>query len=218
MFIVQGAIQGVAAGIGLASEGYQHRKEKKAGTKEIEEIDVPEDLQKAIADHTELHDFEPEKRHEVVWELEEAQQDGEKGTSEEELPDYNHKEGKGIENPVKVVDAFIVRHPPPIREQGTVEHHFLALPVVIPQRRPGGRSRGFIRAYAPLLDGSAVDESTFLELIHDLNVICLPDPKINAINLASFATQALPTVTGIIISRVIYKISQAALEAHSRTK
>ena len=77
---------------------------------------------------------------------------------------------------------------------------------------------GFIRAYAPLLEGSGIDEPTFLEFIHDLNVISLPDPKINAINLASLATQALPTVTGIIISRVIYKVTQAALEAHSRSK
>ncbi|KAF2095827.1 hypothetical protein NA57DRAFT_7372, partial [Rhizodiscina lignyota] len=159
------------------------------------------------------------EHHEAAWELDEAQDevDGQSQTEPEQL-----KEGKGFENPIKVADAFVAKHPspPPVYKDESGQQHVLnlPLPVVIPQRRPGGRMRGFIRAYAPLLEGSSIDEATFLEFLHDLNVICLPNPYINAINMASFATMALPTVTGLIVSIAIQKATQAMNEVHSRSK
>lgn len=42
----------------------------------------------------------------------------------------------------------------------------LPCPVIVPQRRPRSKDRGFVRAYAPVLDGCGVDQATFLKF-HD---------------------------------------------------
>ena len=44
----------------------------------------------------------------------------------------------------------------------------LALPVVLPQRRPRDRSRGFIRAYAPMLQDVSIDQTTWLDFLDTL--------------------------------------------------
>jgi hypothetical protein len=45
----------------------------------------------------------------------------------------------------------------------------LPCPVIIPQRRPKDKERGFIRAYAPALLECGIDEATFLNFIDSLN-------------------------------------------------
>lgn len=53
----------------------------------------------------------------------------------------------------------------------------LPCPVIIPQRRPRKRERGFVRAYAPVLADSGVSEDLFLEFLEDfdrVNEVLLP--------------------------------------------
>lgn len=45
----------------------------------------------------------------------------------------------------------------------------LTCPVIIPQRRPENKERGFIRAYAPALLECGIDQATFLNFIDSLN-------------------------------------------------
>jgi hypothetical protein len=45
----------------------------------------------------------------------------------------------------------------------------LDCPVIIPQRRPEEKERGFIRAYAPALLDCGIDEATFLHFLDSLN-------------------------------------------------
>jgi hypothetical protein len=45
----------------------------------------------------------------------------------------------------------------------------LPCPVIIPQRRPKDKERGFIRAYAPALLECGIDEATFMNFIDSLN-------------------------------------------------
>lgn len=42
-------------------------------------------------------------------------------------------------------------------------------PVIIPQRRPGKRDRGFVRAYAPVLEECGVSQDVFLKFIEDFD-------------------------------------------------
>ena len=51
----------------------------------------------------------------------------------------------------------------------------LRCPVVIPQRRPGSKTRGFIRAYAPVLADFDIDQETFLGFLkafHKASQVC----------------------------------------------
>jgi hypothetical protein len=61
--------------------------------------------------------------------------------------------------------------PPPLPIQR------LPCPVIIPQRRPRKRERGFVRAYAPVLADSGVSEDVFLEFLEGfdrVNEVCPP--------------------------------------------
>lgn len=64
-------------------------------------------------------------------------------------------EVEGTEKEMKKKTVFKPSHKAPTHRPppGT-----LPLPVILPQRRPGSRRRGFVRAYAPLLKASGVTE------------------------------------------------------------
>ena len=197
--LIAKAVQGAATGIGLASEAIKDHKEKKRAQK----ADLIE------KDKSEVEDVAP---HKMVWELDAAQ---DAIMTDPAILESSPPEGSGKENPLKIAASFIQRHPLPKMHS---KDAYLPLPVVLPQRRPESRVRGFIRAYAPLLENSHIDQATFLEFIHDMNVVCLPNPWIQAINMASFATMHMPTITGIIVSRIIQKTASAISEVHSRSK
>ena len=60
----------------------------------------------------------------------------------------------------KIVQKFLSRHPPPFEAQ--VKGN-LPCPVIIPQRRPHKKSRGFVQAYAPVLANCQIDQDAFME-------------------------------------------------------
>lgn len=64
--------------------------------------------------------------------------------------------------------------------------------VVIPQRRPSDRARGFLRAYAPDLLRCGIDQATFLRFIDGLNQSVASNPAVEAVNLAGEAVGAVP--------------------------
>ena len=68
----------------------------------------------------------------------------------------------------------------------------LSSPVIIPQRRPKDRTRGFIRAYAPDLSRCGIDQRTFLQFIDNLNSSVAASGAVQAINLAGAAAGAVP--------------------------
>ena len=64
--------------------------------------------------------------------------------------------------------------------------------VIIPQRRPKKRERGFIRAYAPELHHCGIDQATFLAFIDGLNAAVATHPVLGAFNLAGEAAGWIP--------------------------
>ncbi|KAK8061640.1 hypothetical protein PG994_008006, partial [Apiospora phragmitis] len=64
--------------------------------------------------------------------------------------------------------------------------------IIIPQRRPRKRDRGFIRAYAPDLLRCGIDQATFLAFIDELNAAVSSHPILSAINLAGAAAGFVP--------------------------
>lgn len=69
------------------------------------------------------------------------------------------------------------------------ERRELPLPVIISQRRPQNKSRGWARAYAPALMGAGIDEVTFLDFIDRFNeeskvrnlISCLPKTEMSSL-------------------------------------
>jgi hypothetical protein len=75
----------------------------------------------------------------------------------------------------------------------------LPCPVIIPQRRPNNKERGFIRAYAPALLECGIDEATFLNFIDSLNQATKVSPPFSA----DLSSRDKPTIEFLVQARRI---------------
>ena len=89
---------------------------------------------------------------EADWELDEAGED---------YADKENTSGEQQAGVGELVQSFVEQHPPPY----TPAKGRLPCPVIIPQRRPKDKSRGFVRAYAPVLSDCGIDQATFLDFL-----------------------------------------------------
>lgn len=101
------------------------------------------------------------------------------------------------QHPTKVIQYFIDDYP---IGEGFKQPGRLALPVILPQRRPKDRSRGFIRAYAPELMNAGIDQDMFSDFLETFNMATQASPWLNAINMASLALTPLHLATGVSIA------------------
>lgn len=91
--------------------------------------------------------------------------------------------------------------------------------VVIPQRRPSDRARGFVRAYAPDLLRCGIDQAEFLRFIDGLNRSVASNPAVEAVSLAGEAVGAVPGSEFIgapIIGTTLQVIAGAYKEVNAR--
>ncbi|KAH8666541.1 hypothetical protein BX600DRAFT_275017 [Xylariales sp. PMI_506] len=202
-------VQGIAAGIGLASESYHHHKEKKAArnaedSSQTGAKDIGEEEGSPINGHG------PHAADEVVWELDDTQRELDGGHN-----GPNNYSNIAIDDIPQLAEDFLAIHPLPTSPPS----RGLSLPVVLTQRRPESRSRGFIRAYSPILqEDVGIDQPTFLEFIDGLNKALEPSPWIQAVNLAALAASAAPMGISMAVSAAVMMLTKAADEVHSRHK
>ncbi len=166
----------IGSGIGLASEAIAARKspspsESSSSRRTAEDappryVDLPNERadeliakgQAVPADHKTSHseeegsDSDDNELDEADWELDEAAEDagGPENVSGERQADVG-----------ELVQSFVNQHPPPY----TPTRGRLPCPVIIPQRRPKNKSRGFVRAYAPVLADCGINQATFLDFL-----------------------------------------------------
>lgn len=219
-FILGKGVQLVASGIGLASEGITHHKERKhAKSQRLGESDTT-----STDAHIEGVDEAPyEAGDEEHWDLDDAQHDLMSGHS---LAPYEHStiHGSSVQSheskpqdEKKTISAFISRHPPPPPSYsgGTPK---LPLPVVLPQRRPKDKSRGFIRAYPPALQEVGIDQAMFLDFIETFDKSTQASPWIQAVNLANFATFAMAPPFSFLVSAAIMQTVKIMTEVQVRAR
>lgn len=227
------AVKGLAAGIGLASESIQHHKEKKAAEKAalsrensgsanlspgshnltpatsngLEQKKSIASTHSTYSKHEgETGGVEHEEADDEQWDLDDAQN--------ELVEEHPKAKVRPFErDPKKMAQHFMDDYPVP---QG-VQLQKLALPVILPQRRPKDRTRGFIRAYAPELQKAGIDQACFIDFLETFNKATLESPWLNAINLAGFAFMAIPSF-GIsqVATIALYFTVQVAKNMQSR--
>ena len=108
---------------------------------------------------------------EAYWELDEhaAALEDTPPYEESDRPAYQAKDSSGKtaqeDKPDvhKLVKHFLSKYPVPSQ---TPPVHPLPCPVIIPQRRPHTKSRGFIRAYSPVLEDCNIDQAAFLDFLN----------------------------------------------------
>lgn len=69
----------------------------------------------------------------------------------------------------------------------------LLYPVILPQRRPKARERGFVKAYAPDLMRAGIDQATFMAFLDGFTKALTQSPLLGAINLAGGVAGMIPT-------------------------
>ena len=92
----------------------------------------------------------------------------------------------------------------------------LCCSVILPQRRPDTRRRGFIRAYSPVLAAKDIDEECFLDFIDTFNVASQANPLLYTINLAAFSANALPLGIGVAVAEAVRLAVDVSVEMQSR--
>ncbi|KAJ5725052.1 uncharacterized protein N7483_006409 [Penicillium malachiteum] len=214
------ALKGVAAGIGLVSESitaHKTKKQNQAGqsssrgaSSEEDELSSPDREQnKEIAE-------ESVTALEEQWILDEAQEELRDSEDQESPLGYTEMD-EGADD-AGLARQFADSHPapPPYTLSEIVPQPRLSAPVLLPQRRPKNRDRGFIRAYAPALAECGIDQKTFLDFLDTAEKGCRAAPWLRAINLASIGTMWMPTVTGMAVSIAIQIATDVAIAVDGR--
>lgn len=89
--------------------------------------------------------------------------------------------------------------------------------VILPQRRPRDRARGFIRAYAPILNEcSGIDQATFMKFLLDWDKAAKAWPIFNVINIAAFGIGMVPHVAFMAASTAMSIAADVGEELQTR--
>ncbi|KAK5049362.1 hypothetical protein LTR84_004291 [Exophiala bonariae] len=139
----------------------------------------------------------------------------------------HHKELESIDNEipndqgcsVRPGTQPIEREPPPEYTDRPTEIKPLPRPVIIPQRRPNTKSRGFARAYAPdLWHYKCINEQSFLDFLEEFHKSSQASPVFQVINLAAIGAGFAPSAIAIAVSLAVTAASNAAIEVQSRIR
>lgn len=182
-------IQGATYLVGLGTEAYAHRKQKKAAANETE-ASIGEDTKmlsppspsgrrKSTSSNASIgsaYALDDENE----WANDEAQ--AQLGSVDLDNLDLDNSEYILAVDQDKLVNDFSRHHPPPA--YSTSVSGRLPCPVIIPQKRPESKTHGFVRAYAPALNDCGIDQATFLDFLDDfkrsVKVRGLPDHNTQA--------------------------------------
>ncbi|MCJ1380685.1 hypothetical protein MMC17_003793 [Xylographa soralifera] len=201
-------VKSVGAGIGLATEAYAARKSSSASHTAEGQQNTVAGGSSAIKHGRHEEELPRAEDDEADWDLDDA-------VAEQEGAEADEKEtGKSTMSVDHLAQIFIRQHPPPA-ELGSYE---LPCPVILPQRRPRDKSRGFVRAYAPVLSDCGIDEVTFMQFLEAFHQASKASPVFTVINVAANVVGNVPSVAAIVTSIAVQVVFGVAKEMHSRTR
>ena len=114
-----------------------------------------------------------------------------------------------------IVHSFLEKHPCSSEPKNTAE---LDCPVIIPQRRPGNRRRGFVHAYAPALADCGIDETTFSHFLKDLYRASQASRTLHAIDAGALIAGLVPEMTAAMTAGMVRAAARTAIEVQTRQR
>ncbi|KAF9882678.1 hypothetical protein FE257_005652 [Aspergillus nanangensis] len=215
--VVNKVMKGVAAGVGLASESitaYNNQRRAKK-TQDPEGDDGRSQSPQTPPEDTTVPENNLELQLVAEWELDEAQDELTTGTIVAHRNNASQETPPGDWN--QLAELFLERyHDPPA--YCATDRPKLEYPVIVPQRRPQTRKRGFIRAYAPALEEFGINQDMFIDFLETANRSCQGNPWLNAINLASIPAMFIPSAVSFAVSIMISVTTEMAIRADGRRK
>ena len=138
-----------------------------------------------------------EENDEADWELNDAAEEQTAATTPRANDEHNLEVSPSGEKDRqhyvdKIVVSFVGQYPPPSNAQRPSK---LPCSVIVPQRRPRDKTRGFIRAYAPVLSECGIDQTTFLQFLEIMD-------KASKVGLLPQAFKLLTHSDMLIITRL----------------
>lgn len=196
----------VGATVGLVSESITAKKTHKAESDQQQDADLDQDREEGERDSSELDEVQND--HERQWDLDEAQ-DRLLGAAQQPPPTSE------LIDDAHLAESFAQQYP----LSPSYERPFLQYPVVLPQRRPRTRARGFVRAYAPDLNAFGIDQDMFLDFVDRANQSCRGCEALGLLNFA--ALMAIPLgspAIGMAVSVVLQLAIKATIAMDGRRK
>ena len=136
---------------------------------------------------------------EQEWALDDAAQGLESAATSPEVP--SKKRGLDAAYTIESLCAATVARCPPI--PSTAVSAALEMPVILPQRRPGTRERGFISAYAPILESKSIPQDAFLAFISNLYESTKVSPYLNIVSIGADIAGFIPSPIAMVTSIVV---------------
>lgn len=159
---IRDAVSGI---IGLGTDAYASYKEKKTSPGESvgasEQKATTPDASAASPDSpttvSDAHGYESyDEDDEGDWIRDDTQA---------ELSPYDQEVVDEPESVKQILRDFTKQHPDSSSSTRTSTKQGLSVPVIVPERRPGSKHRGFVRAYAPVLMDCGIDQDTFMDFL-----------------------------------------------------
>ncbi|KAK5467550.1 hypothetical protein LTS15_000523 [Exophiala xenobiotica] len=242
MPIISKLVKGVSSGIGLASEAIADHKGKKATTPQPSQVEAGESsasttlapgqypgdnkqrrpsFDKRVSnkgteddDSSESYDSEDLDADQEEWALDAA-------ATELEAPPPSYEEASASAasaTPASAEDvatSFLQSHK--LAPTPSQKFQPLPFPVILPQRRPQDKSRGFVRGYAHILgECSGIDQQTFLDFLKDFDKSSKASPVLNVINIAAMGVGFVPSPIAMGVALAVQVAAGTAKEVQSR--
>ncbi|KAI4600894.1 hypothetical protein KJ359_013057 [Pestalotiopsis sp. 9143b] len=200
----------VGGAIGLTKEYQADRKEKKAAEAASAQPQDSTSAQPQQKNPTDSEDDDSSSDDEWVRDLDEVNEYEAHGDNPQQGDDPSQIDVD------RILSEFIARHPAPIQHPQSG----LPMPVILPQRRPESRNRGFVRAYAPVLEDCGIDQPSWFEFIDGFEKSIKANPWFHVANgavwVAGHVEQAVIGVSPLVgfITMAIHVSVEASRRAY----
>ncbi|KAH7065676.1 hypothetical protein BKA63DRAFT_426854 [Paraphoma chrysanthemicola] len=203
--------KGISTGIGLAGEKYHDHKGRKTALAQQDHKDGATSIQ--VAEFRQSGEKGDEiASDERIWSLDEAAG----------LPSYEEAEIQQHRPDVERTVSDLVHEVSVMRladEEGhSREQTQLPYPIIIPQRRPGSRARGWARAYPPALDPMGLDQESFLRFLANFENAAQASPWLKTMYIAGNAVGFVPGHITLAVSLAVTIAAGTAIELQTRYK
>ncbi|KAE8153103.1 hypothetical protein BDV25DRAFT_137174 [Aspergillus avenaceus] len=99
----------------------------------------------------------------------------------------------------------------------THQNH-LPYPIVIPQRRPGSKERGWVKAYAPILEQYDIQQDMFLDFLESLNKAMQGSKFLMALQVAALGAGFVPNTIAMGVTVAVQVAATIATKAETKWK
>ncbi|KAM3415783.1 hypothetical protein BST61_g9293 [Cercospora zeina] len=132
------------------------------------------------------------------------------------LPTYDESEAQCTPVDELVRDVMSTNAPVGLNDN-TLSRHQIPCPVIIPQRRPRKKARGFIRAYSPVLAECGINQEVFLKFLKNFHKSSQASPVFPIIQISATIAGFAPSVIAMAVTTAVQIAAGVGAEVQTRT-